>query len=126
MVVQPFLRYLQTQFKGQGAAKVYFIGGDYVYPRSTNAYARKVAEDLGWVVVGEEYSDTGTTDYTPVIRRILAATRSRSRRTRSIRDGQISVSRTSGRSSLRGFDCAVDLGGSLGTKAAGRAVLDRV
>lgn len=52
---------------------VYFVGGDYVYPRSTNGYARTVAAKIGMATIGEEYNDTKTQDYSPVIQRILAA-----------------------------------------------------
>lgn len=72
MVVEPFLRYLAEQYAPKNEPfRLYLIGGDYVYPRTTNTYARLVAERLGYEIVGEEYSDTNTRDYTPVIRRIL-------------------------------------------------------
>src|ERR1051325_4325926 len=74
MAVRPMLVYLGGRFQKAGNSfRIYFIGGDYVYPRTTNAYARSVAEELGFKIVGDEYSDTSTRDYTPVIRRILAA-----------------------------------------------------
>lgn len=71
MVVKPFLSYLAKEvIKKPKGAKVYLLGGDYVYPRSTNQFARQVAEQMGFAVVGEEYADVATSDYTPVIRRI--------------------------------------------------------
>jgi ABC-type branched-subunit amino acid transport system substrate-binding protein len=71
MVVRPLFDTLSRKIApGNKAMKVFFIGGDYVYPRTTNAFARSVAEELGHVVVGDEYSDTSTQDYAPVIRRI--------------------------------------------------------
>ena len=74
MAVRPLLSTLANSIKGQeGKVTVYFIGGDYVYPRTTNAYAIQIAKELGLKVVGDEYSDTSTQDYTPVIRRIAAA-----------------------------------------------------
>jgi ABC-type branched-subunit amino acid transport system substrate-binding protein len=74
MAVPPMLNYLAGRFRKPGQPfRLYFIGGDYVYPRTTNAYARSVASSLGFTIVGDEYSDTSTRDYTPVIRRILAA-----------------------------------------------------
>lgn len=74
MAVRPMLQHLASRFQRPGKPfRVYLIGGDYVYPRTTNAYARQVAEELGFKVVGDEYSDTSTRDYTPVVRRILTA-----------------------------------------------------
>ncbi len=74
MIVEPFLKHLATRFSKPGQAfKIYLIGGDYVYPRSTNGYVRTVAERLGFQVLAEEYSDTATQDYSPLIRRIMAA-----------------------------------------------------
>ncbi len=74
MVVKPLLETLAHHFvKNRRAIKIYFIGGDYVYPRTTNAYAKDVATSLGYSVVGDEYSDTSTQDYAPVIRRIETA-----------------------------------------------------
>jgi len=74
MVVKPLLEALGRRLAPTGhALKIYFIGGDYVYPRTTNRYAREVARSLGYEVVGDEYSDTSTQDYAPVIRRIEAA-----------------------------------------------------
>jgi ABC-type branched-subunit amino acid transport system substrate-binding protein len=71
MIVKPFLSYLAKDvIKKSKGVKVYLLGGDYVYPRSTNQFARQVAEQMGFAVVGEEYADVGTSDYTPVIRRI--------------------------------------------------------
>ncbi len=47
MAVRPMLEYLATHREQTGRPfRVYFIGGDYVYPRTTNAYARQVAEEL--------------------------------------------------------------------------------
>jgi len=72
MIVRPFLSFLVEKILPKHAkSKVYFLGGDYVFPRATNQYARSVAEAMGLKVVGEEYADVSTTDYTPVIRRIM-------------------------------------------------------
>lgn len=74
MAVEPLLRFLTQRINKQPRdTRIFLIGGDYVYPRTTNAYARQVAERLGMTVVGDDYSDTATTDYTPLIRRIMAA-----------------------------------------------------
>jgi urea transport system substrate-binding protein len=74
MAVEPLLSFVAEHAgKPAGQAKIFLVGGDYVYPHTTNAYARQVAAKLGMTVVGDEYSDTATADYTPLIRKILAA-----------------------------------------------------
>jgi urea transport system substrate-binding protein len=74
MAVRPFLQYLVDRVPAKkGTLSVYFLGGDYVYPRATNTYARQVAESLGLTVVGDEYVDLSTRDYSPVIRRIAGS-----------------------------------------------------
>lgn len=74
MIVKPYLSYLASKFKKPNSPfKIYLIGGDYVYPRTTNAYAGQVAQQMGFEIVGEEYSDMATKDYTQVIRRIIRA-----------------------------------------------------
>jgi Periplasmic binding protein domain len=55
MIVRPFLGYLTRNVLKTGThTRVYFLGGDYVYPRATNQYARQIAEELGLTVVGDE------------------------------------------------------------------------
>ncbi|OEK03268.1 hypothetical protein BFP97_17820 [Roseivirga sp. 4D4] len=73
MIVEPYLKYLEGRFRKSqdDDFKVFFVGGDYVYPRTTNAYAIEVAKKLGFTILAEEYTDMSTKDYTPVIRRIL-------------------------------------------------------
>lgn len=72
MIVGPFLDYLATSVLKKGTkSRIYFLGGDYVYPRITNQFARETAEKMGFRTAGEEYVDVATTDYSPVIRRIL-------------------------------------------------------
>ena len=44
----------------------YFIGNDYVFPRSVNAVAIPFLKDAGGSVVAEEYVPLGTSDYRPV------------------------------------------------------------
>jgi ABC-type branched-subunit amino acid transport system substrate-binding protein len=48
----------------------YFIGNDYVFPRSVNAVAIQFLEEAGGNVVAEEYVPLGTSDYRPVIDKI--------------------------------------------------------
>lgn len=74
MIVKPYLEYLASKFqKANSQFKVFFIGGDYVYPRTTNEYAITIAKELGFQILGEEYSDMETSDYTPLIRSIMKA-----------------------------------------------------
>ena len=74
MAVEPLLSHLhKSTVKSASEFSVYFLGGDYVYPRTTNGYARKVAESLGFQVAGEEYASTSTDDYSTSIRKIMAA-----------------------------------------------------
>jgi ABC-type branched-subunit amino acid transport system substrate-binding protein len=74
MAVEPLLKFLVSRMdRQQSGASVFFLGGDYVYPRTTNAYAIEVAKHLGLKVVGDEFVDTAATDYSPIIRKILAA-----------------------------------------------------
>jgi urea transport system substrate-binding protein len=48
----------------------YFIGNDYVFPRSVNAVAIQFLKQAGGNVVAEEYVPLGTSDYRPVIDKI--------------------------------------------------------
>jgi urea transport system substrate-binding protein len=74
MAVPPFLAYLVDKVLPEKRnSTVFFLGGDYVYPRATNAYARQVTESMGLKTVGDEYVDLNTRDYAPVIRRIAAS-----------------------------------------------------
>lgn len=51
----------------------YFVGNDYVYPRSTNAQAIEFLNAAGGSVAGEEYVPLGDTDFSSVIANIIAA-----------------------------------------------------
>ncbi|MCA9032411.1 MAG: ABC transporter substrate-binding protein, partial [Planctomycetaceae bacterium] len=74
MVVEPLLTYMHARSgKPANEFSVYFMGGDYVYPRTTNGFAKEVATSLGFTVVGDTYSDTSTQDYSPDIRKIIDA-----------------------------------------------------
>lgn len=53
--------------------KVYFVGSDYEFPRNTISYAKKLLEELGGEVVGEEYAPTGTSDFSSIVNKIKAA-----------------------------------------------------
>lgn len=51
--------------------KVYLIGNDYLYPRSTLAQMKAMLEENGATVVGEEYIAMDETDYTASISKIM-------------------------------------------------------
>ncbi len=56
-----------------GSRRCYMIGDDYVWPRTTNAYARKVIEGYGGVVVAEEYVPFGAPNkFEEIVTRIKA------------------------------------------------------
>jgi urea transport system substrate-binding protein len=71
MAVRPFMQYLVDHvLPKKVGASVFLLGGDYVYPRATNAYAKEVARSLGLRIVGDEYVDLATKDYSTIIRRV--------------------------------------------------------
>lgn len=49
------------------------MGSDYVFPRTANKIIKAYLKYLGGVVVGEEYTPLGHTDYSSVINKIKAA-----------------------------------------------------
>ncbi|MBP3469097.1 MAG: transporter substrate-binding protein [Lachnospiraceae bacterium] len=49
----------------------FFLGNDYVYPRSTNEQAKVYLEEAGGTTVGEEYVEIGGTDFSAVIAKIM-------------------------------------------------------
>lgn len=53
--------------------KVYVIGSDYLYPRSTCAQLISILEENGATIVGEEYVSMDETDYTTSITKIMDA-----------------------------------------------------
>lgn len=74
MIVPPFMQHLvDSVLPKKNRSSVYLLGGDYVYPRVTNEYARQVAESLGLRIAGNEFVDVQTRDYSAVIRRIQQA-----------------------------------------------------
>ncbi len=55
-----------------GGKRFYLPSSDYVWPRSLNKYARKVIEQSGGEVVGEEYFPLDQNEYSAVINKILS------------------------------------------------------
>jgi urea transport system substrate-binding protein len=66
--VQPLVQYMAAE---QHAKKWYFIGSDYVAMRGGNEFARTAVQKLGGQVIGEEYAPLGTTEFTPLIDKLM-------------------------------------------------------
>ncbi len=67
--ISPVIPYIMTEF---GGSNWFFIGNDYIWPRTSNEAARAAVEAAGGTVVGEDYVPLGTSDYSAVISRIQA------------------------------------------------------
>lgn len=57
----------------QGKKKMYLLGSDYVFPRTSNTIIKEQLKAKGGTVVGEEYTPLGHTEYSTVINKIKAA-----------------------------------------------------
>jgi len=66
--VQPLVEYMA---EGQHSKKWYFIGSDYVAMRGGNEFARTAIQKLGGQVIGEEYAPLGTSEFTPLIDKLM-------------------------------------------------------
>ena len=66
--VNPLVQYMTQEKK---AKKWFLSGSDYVAMRGGNAFAKSAIGELGGQVVGEQYGSLGTTDFTPLIDKIL-------------------------------------------------------
>lgn len=51
----------------------FFVGSDYIYPRTCNKIARPTVARLGGKVLGEEYAPLGHTEFSSIINKIKAA-----------------------------------------------------
>ena len=51
----------------------FFVGSDYIYPRTCNKIAKPTVVRLGGKVVGEEYAPLGHTEFSTIINKIKAA-----------------------------------------------------
>lgn len=70
----PAIDYLMENCKGDdGVLKVFLMGSDYVYPRTTNTIIKALSEDYGFEIVGEEYVPLGHTDLSTVVTKIKSA-----------------------------------------------------
>jgi urea transport system substrate-binding protein len=57
----------------QSGNSVYFLGSDYVFPRSLTAVAKRIVEENDGTIVEEKYTPTDSTDYSAEISAILKA-----------------------------------------------------
>ncbi|WP_455138062.1 transporter substrate-binding protein [Thermophilibacter sp.] len=53
--------------------RIFFVGSDYEFPHTALAYAKKILEEEGGELLGEEYMPTDATDYSSVINKIKTA-----------------------------------------------------
>lgn len=53
--------------------KIFFVGTDYEFPRVSIEYAKKLVEENGGEICGEEYTTTDATDFSSVINKIKQA-----------------------------------------------------
>ncbi|GLK56261.1 urea transport system substrate-binding protein [Methylopila capsulata] len=69
---QQILESINWVVKEKGAKTFYFIGSDYIWPRTSNKIARKHIENhlTGTKVVGEEYFPLGHTQFNSVINKL--------------------------------------------------------
>lgn len=49
---------------------IYLVSSDYIFPRETNYYIRRLLKDCGGKVVGESYHSLGTKNFEPVLKDI--------------------------------------------------------
>ena len=61
---------IEWLINNQGKKKFYFIGSDYIWPRTTNKIAKATIKKLGGKVIAEEYTPLGHTQYGSIINKI--------------------------------------------------------
>jgi ABC-type branched-subunit amino acid transport system substrate-binding protein len=64
--VNPFIPHVHANY----GDSFYLFGSDYIWPQKMNEAIRRVAEQVGGKVVGEEYTPFGVKDFTSTIRKI--------------------------------------------------------
>ena len=57
----------------EGVETLFLAGSDYVFPRTANKIIKQYAEELGIVIVGEEYVPLDSDDWTTQVAKIAAA-----------------------------------------------------
>ncbi|WP_428846410.1 urea ABC transporter substrate-binding protein [Azospirillum sp. A26] len=70
---QQILAGLDWVMREKGAKSFFLVGSDYIWPRASNAIARRHIEAKGCRVVGEEYAELGDTRFETIVARIRAA-----------------------------------------------------
>jgi len=70
--LRPAIEWLASEAGGE-RRRMYFVGSDYLYPRTTNLVARTWLAEKGIEVVGEEYFPLDHADFGPVVGRIVAS-----------------------------------------------------
>jgi urea transport system substrate-binding protein len=56
----------------EGKKRIYLLGSDYVFPRTANIIVKAQLKAEGGIVAGEEYVPLGSTDFSSVVKRIIA------------------------------------------------------
>jgi ABC-type branched-subunit amino acid transport system substrate-binding protein len=64
--VNPFVPWLKEKY----GDSFYLFGSDYVWPQKMNAAVKKVVNEIGGTVVGEEYTPFNVKDFTTTVRKI--------------------------------------------------------
>jgi urea transport system substrate-binding protein len=67
--IKPFIPWL---IKNRGKS-FYLLGMDYIYGTGSVANAKQYIAEAGGTVVGEEFVPLGTTDFAPILNRVIAA-----------------------------------------------------
>ncbi|WP_456152010.1 urea ABC transporter substrate-binding protein [Azospirillum argentinense] len=70
---QQILAGLDWVMREKGAKSFFLVGSDYIWPRASNAIARRHIEAKGCRVVGEDYAELGDTRFESIVARIRAA-----------------------------------------------------
>jgi len=70
---QQILAGLDWVMREKGAKSFFLIGSDYIWPRASNAIARRHIERQGCRVVGEEYVELGHTRFEAIVAKIKAS-----------------------------------------------------
>ena len=68
--VGPLIEYMS---KDKSAHKWFLVGNDYAADRLAHKYAIEQIKTLGGQSLGEEYAPIGTTDWTPIIAKVMAS-----------------------------------------------------
>lgn len=67
--IEPFVPWIMENL----GSSLYLIGSDYEWPRGSYEHIRRLVEEGGGEILGEEYVPFGVTDYSASIQRILEA-----------------------------------------------------